>query len=97
MKKCRALALLSSVMLCFVMFFSVAFVIAEFDHDCTGETCHICTEIEACVSLLNHLGLGLTGCAVIFGIFYMATVRVYQPADIRNKMTPISLKVKLTI
>lgn len=38
---------------CFAMAFSVFFIAAEADHDCTGDRCPVCAEIALCVTLLQ--------------------------------------------
>lgn len=97
MKESQTLALLLSVMLCLFMFISAVFVISESDHDCIGEECHICVEIEACVSAVKSLGMVLVCAAAVLTVRFISAGAVSLPADNRDIDTPISLKVKLTI
>lgn len=46
---------LIGVLLLAVLLFSILFVVAEADHDCTHEDCPICACIRSCESLLHRL------------------------------------------
>ncbi len=39
--------------------FSAAYIIHEADHDCCGEGCPICVQIEQCVSNFQQTGTGI--------------------------------------
>ena len=58
-------------LLCMAVLFAVAFsaiyIVAESDHDCTGEHCAICHQIELCKNLLRSLTLaaGVVGACVV--------------------------------
>ncbi len=50
------------VLLLFVMLFSVFFMAAEVEHDCSGEDCEICLCLHHCESLLSRLRTGAIHC-----------------------------------
>ena len=58
-------------LLCMAVLFAVAFsafyIVAESGHDCTGEHCAICHQIELCKNLLRSLTLaaGVAGACVV--------------------------------
>ena len=85
-----------TTLLVFVMLFSLVFVIAEADHDCSGEDCPVC-EIIAIVSDTTK-GLFLIGSVAL--IFATILVGIGKLIFIENKdrtvFSPISLKVKLS-
>ena len=47
-KRNRIAALLLAVTILVIMLYSAFFVAAEADHDCVGEGCPICYQIDAC-------------------------------------------------
>lgn len=98
MKKNRALALVLCAIFCFVMAFSVIFISMEAFHDCTGGSCKICPEIEACVVLIK--GITLVAAAVFIFMYtgYMASCFFWQRTVISPALnTLFSLKVMLRI
>lgn len=82
--------------LLFVLFLSAAYIMREANHDCSGEACPICHEIQICQQLLNVTGTAAICCA----FFCFAPVFVTMPRPIRPRdgeaITLISLKVKLS-
>jgi len=58
-------------LLCMAVLFAVAFsafyIVAESGHDCTGEHCAICHQIELCKNLLRSLTIaaGVAGACVV--------------------------------
>lgn len=54
-KNKKRLALIVAAVFCFAMLFSALFIIAESNHDCTGENCKICYQINVCEQTLKNL------------------------------------------
>ena len=95
-KRNRLIASALVLAVVFVMLFSVGFVIAEADHDCIGEDCPICYQINICKNTLR--AVGLAAAAVIFAGFSGLFV-VFLPALATKPAWNISLvsfKVKLS-
>ena len=46
--KKRIIAILLAATVLFVMLYSALFIAAEADHDCVGENCPICYQINVC-------------------------------------------------
>ena len=55
MKKNRILAILIMMIFLLGIVFSYRFIIENAHHDCTGETCPICMEIEQAVQFVSHI------------------------------------------
>ncbi len=87
-------------LLCIAVLFAVAFsaiyIVAESGHDCTGEHCAICHQIELCKNLLRSLTIaaGAAGACVVG-----KTLCRYCRARHNDRIvvpTLISLRVKLS-
>ena len=63
-KRNRIAALLLAVTILVIMLYSAFFVAAEADHDCVGEGCPICYQIDACQNTLKSLSLAV--CVYIY-------------------------------
>ena len=87
-------------LLCIAVLFAVAFsaiyIVAESGHDCTGEHCAICHQIELCKNLLRSLTIaaGVAGACVVGKTLcgYCRTRR----NDITAAPTLVALRVKLS-
>ncbi len=92
----RKAAWVLTILFVFVLLFSHLFVIAEADHECSGEDCPIC-EILAVVSCtikeLALIGAVVIVCAVLISAF--AKVRNVGE-NTRSVSSLITLKVKLS-
>ena len=85
-----------ALLVAFIMLFSVLFVALEADHDCCGEDCNICAQIQVCEDLLRNLLMTMavliaawSFCALIFSVAAEDIGLVYPH-------TLITLKVKLS-
>lgn len=92
----RKTALILTILFVFVMLFSHIFVIAEADHECTGEDCPIC-EIIAIVSDTIK-GLSLIGSAVVIcaALVFGIVKSLYVNNEAQSISSLITLKVKLS-
>ena len=95
-KKKRIAALLLAVTVLLVMLYSALFIAAEADHDCVGENCPICYQINVCQNALKNLSLAV--CAVAFAAAFTYTLcrSISACAAVIPNYTLVSLKVKLT-
>ena len=59
MTKRNPAAAILAVTLALVMLFSALFIVLEADHDCHGEECRICEQIQLCEDLLRQTALFL--------------------------------------
>ena len=85
-----------TILFVFVMLFSHIFVIAEADHECSGEDCPIC-EIIAIVSDTIK-GLSLIGSAVVIcaALVFGIVKSLYVNNEAQSVSSLITLKVKLS-
>ena len=95
-KRNRLIASVLALTVVLVMLFSVCFVIAEADHDCIGEDCPICYQINICENALRSIGF--VAIAVIFagflGLFVIAVPTLSKKQA--NNTSLVTLKVKLS-
>jgi hypothetical protein len=87
------LSVLASVWLAVAVIFAGVFVIEERDHDCPGEACHVCQEIQIAQRLIEaFVRLGIS----IFVIGFISYIKFFiRPQTFFYQVSPIELKVKL--
>ena len=61
--------------------FSAAYIIHETDHDCCGEGCPICVQLEQCVSNFQQTGSGLEA----------DTTAVSLPTIVADRIVPVEV------
>ena len=107
-KRNRFLTTLLTIAVAFVMLTSVAYLAKESHHDCVGDNCAICHQINACQHFLKDLklalslaeekdlGFGGAAAAAVLSLawFLLACVRTYAVRT--PSLTLVSLKVKLS-
>ncbi|WP_312428405.1 AraC family transcriptional regulator [Lacrimispora sp.] len=95
-KNKKLLAGFITLAILFMLLFSVFYITAEARHQCIGEDCPICLEVQACVQALNTLGTGIAPVVSVFAAACFFVICV-TPVFHRNPShTLVSLKVKLT-
>ncbi len=96
MFKSKRLASVLVLLVACIMLFSVLFIAMEADHDCCGEGCAICAQIQACEDLLRNL-LSIAALVVAAWCLY-ALIRVFVDTECcpLYRHTLIVLKVKLS-
>lgn len=95
-KKKRIAALLLAVTVLFVMLYSALFIAAETDHDCVGENCPICYQINVCQNTLKNLSLAVCAAAFAAAFTYTLCRSISACTDYAQSFTLVSLKVKLS-
>ena len=96
MKTKRTVATVFAVLLVFVLLFSHLLILAEADHDCSGEDCPVCQILTIAEETLK--GLSLLLCLIALFTLQKPIVKSARSAFAGNLLssTPILLKVKLT-
>ena len=56
--------------------FSTAYVIHEADHECSGEGCQVCVQLQQCVANFQLTGSGLEADTAVVSLPIVATVRI---------------------
>ncbi|MEM5780099.1 MAG: hypothetical protein AAGU02_03005 [Lawsonibacter sp.] len=92
----KGAALLVCLLFCFAMAFSVFFIAAEANHDCTGEDCSICAEIRACTNVLGSAALVAAAAAACSTLPARRMQDQCCDGAEHNRSTLVSLKVKLS-
>ena len=95
-KKKRIAALFLAVTVLFVMLYSALFIAAEADHDCVGENCPICYQINVCQNTLKNLSLAVSAAAFAAAFTYTLCREFLTCADCIHRNSLVALKVKLS-
>ena len=77
--------------------FSSLFIIAEADHDCVGEGCHVCQAVRVCLNAVGSISLllvGIVSTPFLKSVVLFCSYRKYGAVNTNNL---INLKVKLSI
>ena len=95
-QKKRIAALAACIILLSAMAFSELFLIVERHHNCTGDHCAICQEMQACAALINSVSFpgAPTEDVLLFWRFLLRTSPCLSIFVVFG--TLVSLKVKLT-
>ena len=95
-KKKKVIAVFLTVALLFVMLYSALFIAAEADHDCVGENCPICYQINVCQNALKNLSLAVCAAAFAAAFTYTLCRELLTCADCIHRNSLVALKVKLS-
>ena len=88
-KRNRIAALLLAVTILVIMLYSAFFVAAEADHDCVGEGCPICYQVDAYQNTLKSLSLAVCVTAVAVAVYiYLFCTGVFLSARTMKKEIP---------
>ena len=78
-KKFRLITGLLAAVLAAVMLSSAVYIAVEANHNCSGEDCAICHQLQVCENLLKSIGLA--GAAAVFVRYDIELLhRLYGPA-----------------
>ena len=95
-KKLRLITGLLAAVLAAVMLSSAVYIAVEANHNCSGEDCAICHQLQVCENLLKSIGLA-GAAAVITAAFTYTMCRAILPcAETIGTLTLVALKVKLS-
>ena len=95
-KRSRILALVVAMAVLFVMLTSAFFIAAEADHNCDGDGCEICYQIDVCRAVLRGLALiVITAALAAVGCVALRCDFAARQEQARS-CTLVSLKVKLS-
>lgn len=93
-KKQRIIAVIVAFSFLFVLFSFTAFVSHNADHDCIGEGCMICAQINFCRNLVQSLSMAILA-VIITAIANKIFRRVLKSVKRITFNTPVVQKVKL--
>lgn len=92
----RKTALILTILFVFVMLFSHIFVIAEADHECSGEDCPVCEIIVIVSDTVKGLSLIGSAAAICDALVFGIVKSLYVENEAQFVSSLITLKVKLS-
>ena len=95
-KKSRLITGLLAAVLAAVMLSSAVYIAVEANHNCSGEDCAICHQLQACENLLKSIGLAGAAAAITAAFTYTVCRAILPCAEMNGTLTLVSLKVKLS-
>jgi hypothetical protein len=90
--KTKTVFLALAVCVVFSAFFTETLAAASLDHDCTGEGCPICLEIQIATNFLKTLKLA--GIILFITALLMFPARTHHTTELPCLYSPITLKVR---
>ena len=96
MNKPKRLASVLVLLVAFLMLFSVLFIALEADHDCCGDGCAVCAQIQVCEDLLRSLTTVGVLTAAAWCLYTLSRVFADTDCCSVHPHTLIALKVKLS-
>ena len=94
-KRMRFATVCAVVLLAFAMLFSVSFIVAQADHDCSGTDCAVCHQIHFCQKVLEQLSASHTAPAGMTAPCVAALLLLLQGRTVFAPDSPVVWKVKL--
>ena len=95
-KRNHIIGIITALAVLFVILYSSLYIAAEINHDCTGDNCSICCQINICRNTLKTLSLACFAAATAALLTYTLCGNILLRTRVWLKLTPVSLKVKLT-
>lgn len=92
----RILAMLMAVAIFAVMLSSAFFLAEEAHHDCVGDGCQICVQMNVCRGILKSLSLALYATVAAIAVAYILCGNVWPREESTDHVTLVTLKVKLS-
>ncbi|MBE6908900.1 MAG: hypothetical protein E7474_04755 [Ruminococcaceae bacterium] len=95
-KRRRIFAAVLAALVALVVLSSSVFLIEHADHDCAGEDCPVCRQLDACVQNLKNLAAAAL--VVLVAAVFTAAARICADGRLSAyaPRTPVALKVKLS-
>ena len=88
-------AMIALVVVCLLVFSSV-FLAKESGHDCSGQDCPVCAEMQACSAVIRRLGSAAVPVLLAILVFsFWLTAEIYRPVFTPLLLTLVSLKIRL--
>ena len=96
-KRKRLVSLVLAISVFFAMTCSVFYIATEANHDCTGADCPVCHQISVCEGMLKNLSSAVCAAAFTAMAAYALCASIVPRTGACRPITPVALKVKLTI
>lgn len=95
-KRTRVLALILALTVVFAVLFSTIFIAVKSHHDCDGEHCEVCYQIEVCENTLKTLSDAILLVSVVAVLTYCFVAWLQAMTIGKRIETLVTLKVKLS-
>lgn len=95
-KSKRTVAIFLAATVLFFILYSALFIAAEADHDCVGENCPICYQLNVCQNMLKNFSLAVCPAVFAAAFTYILCRSISARTDYAQSHTLVSLKVKLS-
>ena len=92
----RILAMVMAVALFAVMLSAALFLAEEIHHDCIGDGCQICLQMNLCRGVLKSLSLALHAALAALAVSYTLWGNFWPCQRSGGHVTLVALKVKLS-
>ena len=92
----RLITGLLAAVLAAVMLSSAVYIAVEANHNCSGEDCAICHQLQVCENLLKSIGLAGAAAAISAAFAYTVCRAILPRAEMNGTLTLVALKVKLS-
>lgn len=96
MKRKRIIVIILTVLFLLSLIFTSLYVYANAEHECIGEGCPVCAEIQSCEDFLKSAAAAMTVAAVILAVHKTGIVSLPFFYDRVYNTSLITLKVKLS-
>lgn len=93
----RITALVLAVLVTVILLFSYFFVLTHLEHECTGEDCHVCAGIGACITALHVLSeaAGIGAVSIFAYISFKKLISNYYTGFFLIPVSLVDLKIRL--
>lgn len=91
----RVIAGVIGAMLLIIVLFSAFYMVAEAEHECSGEDCAICACIRHCENTLRGIGDGFAAASAVFAPAVLILIAAVFAFAAASRDTLISRKVRL--
>ena len=95
-KKTRTVRRVLALFLLVALLLSVAYIVVAAEHDCVGENCATCRQVEQCEHFLRLLLCTSVAVGGTAGVFRLALLRRRHDEGYAEVFSPVTYKVKLS-
>jgi len=94
-KKKSAFSVAICILYLFVIFASLFYIVEEVNHDCTGEDCPVCTNIQQAEQIIRNLSTGMIVHAIVNRMPIIFVLVIAGLVLLVSRTSLISQKVRL--
>ena len=94
--KKRIIAFAVALAMAFAMAFSVFFIAHNSEHNCSGDDCQICAQINNCIRSLNNITPKPESMEALIPVAFALVLAIGAVVKLNNKKSLVDLNVKLS-